>query len=237
MHYVLAAIAGAGHAAVYATGLVAFLLLYFSFAGLGWWLSRRLLPAWGVGSLVDLRPLREHQIAMEIQRSLLSIAVFAGYGWLTTQAYLHGWVDVDWRASWAKIAANVIVLFVWNELHFFLCHRLLHTPWLYRHVHRFHHESVTPTPFSTYSFHCFEAALLGSVMITAMLWHTFSIWALMLLPVMSLLFNTIGHGNYNVFAGTRLRSASAEHASHHRFVSGYYGFYFPVLDRLFGTKL
>jgi len=237
VHSVLAAIAGAGHVAVYATGLAAFLLLYFSLAGLGWWLSRSLLPAWGIGAIVDARPLREHQITTEIRRSFLSIVVFAGYGWLTTQAYLHGWVDVRWTASWAQIAGDVIVLLVWNEIHFFLCHRLLHTRWLYRHVHRIHHESVTPTPFSTYSFHWLEAVLLGSVMITAMTWHTFSIWALMFLPVMSLVFNIIGHGNYNIFAGTSLRSASAEHASHHRVVVGNYGFYFPVLDQLFGTRL
>jgi sterol desaturase/sphingolipid hydroxylase (fatty acid hydroxylase superfamily) len=74
-------------------------------------------------------------------------------------------------------------------------------------------------------------------MITAMMWHAFSIWALLLLPVMSLLFNTIGHGNYNVFAGTMRRSASVEHANHHRRVSGNFGFYLPVLDRLFGTRL
>jgi sterol desaturase/sphingolipid hydroxylase (fatty acid hydroxylase superfamily) len=211
--------------------------MYFSFAGLGWWLSRSLLPGWGVGAIVDARPLREHQIATEIRRSVLSIVIFAGYGWLTTQAYLRGRVDVSWTASWAQIVGDVAVLFVWNELHFFLCHRLLHTRWLYRHVHRIHHESVTPTPFSTFSFHWFEAVLLGSVMITAMAWHTFSIWALLFLPVMSLLFNTIGHGNYNIFAGTRLRSASAEHARHHRLVAGNYGFYFPVLDRVFGTRL
>jgi len=234
---ILTAVAGRGSVAVYVAGLVAFLLLYFSFAGLGWWISRRLLPAWGVGAIVDTRPLRPHQIANEIRWSLLSIAVFAGYGWLTTKVYLHGWVDVAWQASSVRIAADLIILLVWNELHFFICHRLLHTSWLYRHAHRIHHESVTPTPFSTYSFHWLESALLGSVMITAMMWHTFSIWALLLLPVMSLLFNTIGHGNYNVFAGTMRRSASVEHASHHRRVSGNFGFYLPVLDRLFGTRL
>jgi lathosterol oxidase len=231
------AIVGAGDVSVYVAGFVAFLLLYLCFAGLGWWFTRSLLPARGVGAIIDSRPLRDHQIAKEVRRSLLSIAVFAGYGWIATQAYRHGWLDVRWQASWMRMAADVILLLVWNEVHFFVCHRLLHTRWLYRHVHRVHHESVTPTPFSTYSFHWFESALLGSVMITAMIWHTFSIWPLMVLPLISLLFNTIGHANYNVFAGTRRRSASVEHASHHRRVSGNYGFYLPVLDRLFGTGL
>jgi len=232
----LAAIVDRGPAAVYATGLVTFLFLYFSFAGLGWWLTRTLLPAWGIGAVIDSTPLREGQIAKEIRRSLVSIAIFAGYGWLATYAYLHDWVDVAWQVSPTRIGAEILLLFVWNELHFFVCHRLLHTRWLYRHVHRIHHESVTPTPFSTYSFHWLEAALLGSVMITAMLWHTFNIWPLLFLPVMSLMFNTIGHANYDVFAGKR-RSASVEHAGHHRRVSGNYGFYVPLLDRLFGTRI
>src|SRR5262249_45322876 len=156
--------------------------------GLGWWLTRKLLPDWGIGAIIDLGPLRDGQIAKEIRRSLVSIGVFAGYGWLATHAYLHGWVDVAWQGSGTRLRAEILLLFVWNEIHFFICPRLLHTRWLYRHVHRVHHESVTPTPFSTYSFHWLEAVLLGSVMITAMMWHTFSIWPLMFLPVMSLLF-------------------------------------------------
>ena len=80
------------------------------------------------------------------------------------------------------------VLLVWNDIHFYANHRLLHTRWL-RRFHAQHHRSLVTTPFSTYSFHPLEAALLGNVILLPMLLHDFSFAALLSLPVMSLLLN------------------------------------------------
>ncbi len=237
MQRLLVEIASRGPLAVVGTVFVAFLSLYAAFAGLGWWLSRRILPAFKIGAVLDKSPLRKGQIKKEVYRSIRSIAIFAIYGALTVELFRAGIVSVSWDASWTRTSLDILLLFVWNELHFFACHRLLHTRWLYRHVHRIHHESIPPTPFSIFSFHWFEALLLGSVMITAMLLRTFSVWALLALPVFSALFNTIGHWNYNLFAGTNRRSASAEHGKHHERVTGNYGFYLPYLDRMFQTTL
>jgi Delta7-sterol 5-desaturase len=237
MQTLLVDIASHGRWAVFVAAFLSFASLYAVFACGGWWLSRILLPAWKIGAVVDSRPLREGQIAKEMRWSLVSIAIFGGYGVLNVELFRAGLVHVVWEASWLRTAADIGILFLWNEVHFFACHCLLHTRWLYRNVHRIHHESVIPTPFSTYSFHWIESLLLGSVMITVMLLRTFSISALLALPVFSILFNTIGHWNYNVFAETGRRSASVEHSHHHRHVAGNYGFYLPLLDRLFRTLL
>lgn len=215
-----------------------FLLLYFTFAGLGWMLTRHLFPALKIGAAVDLRPLKERQIRSEILHSLVSILIFGAYGALTLEVWRAGWIQVDFRASSTKIASDLALFFVWNEIHFYCIHRLLHTRWLYRHVHRVHHESVVPTPFSIYSFHWFEAILLGSVMILALMAFKPSVEALLGLPLTSLFFNAIGHCNYNVFANhTAIHSAAVQHSDHHRRVAGNYGFYLPLLDRLFQTAL
>ena len=180
---------------------------------------------------MDKRPLRNGQIGWEIRRSLISILVFSVYGLLTFLAWRNGIVRVEFQPSWYKVAGDVAFLVVWNEVHFYCMHRLLHTRWLYRHVHRIHHESVIPTPFSTYSFHWLEAVLLGSVMILPMFFFKFSGAALLALPVMSIALNTIGHCNYNVFAKyPSIHSASLEHSMHHLRVGGNYGFYLPLLD-------
>ena len=223
-------------AVAFALTCVFFAFIYFGFAGAAFWLSGRLLPAWHIGQIVDERPLRDGQIAREIRRSLGSIAVFGLLTVLQVLAYRAGWVRLDWEASSAGIAAQAVILFAWNELHFYGCHALLHRRWLYRHVHRVHHESLVPTPFATYSFHWVEAAMLGSVMLLATLVYPFHPVALGTLPLVSLLLNTIGHWNYDLFAG-RARSACREHSRHHRLVQGNYGFYLPWLDRWFGTAL
>jgi sterol desaturase/sphingolipid hydroxylase (fatty acid hydroxylase superfamily) len=213
-----------------------FVLIYFGYAGVALALTRHALPRLGIGAPVDRRELRPGQIAKEIRRSLVSIGIF---GLLTVgqvAALRAGWISLAWDAKPQAIAIQLVALFLWNEIHFYLCHWLLHTRWLFRHVHRIHHESIVPTPFSTYSFHWVEAAMLGSVLFVATLVYDFHPLALGSLPLLSLLLNTIGHWNYDVFAGRR-RSASVEHSLHHRLVQGNYGFYLPILDRWFSTKL
>jgi sterol desaturase/sphingolipid hydroxylase (fatty acid hydroxylase superfamily) len=215
-----------------------FLLLYFTFACLGWVLTRHAFPALKIGAVVDARPLQDGQIGREIRRSLVSILIFGAYGVLTLEVWRAGLIHVDFHASWWKIGIDLGVFFVWNEIHFYCIHRLLHTRWLYRNVHRVHHESVVPTPFSIYSFHWVEAVLLGSVMILALMAFRPSVQALLGLPLTSLFFNTVGHCNYNIFARHRsIHSAAHQHSQHHLRVAGNYGFYLPVLDRLLHTAL
>jgi sterol desaturase/sphingolipid hydroxylase (fatty acid hydroxylase superfamily) len=216
----------------FAGAVTGFLLLYFGSAITVWFLTRTLLPSLRIGAIVDRRPLRHGQIGREIRRSLVSILIFGVYGLVTFVAWRSGIVRVEFHPSWYKLAGDVALLLGWNEVHFYCMHRLLHTPWLYRHAHRIHHESLIPTPFSTYSFHWLEAVLLGSVMILPMLFYPFSAAALLALPLMSIVLNAVGHCNYNVFANhPAIYSASLTHSAHHQRVAGNYGFYLPFLDR------
>lgn len=223
---------GSGTAAlVFALSVSSFLLLYFGSAITAWFLTRELFPRMHLGAVVDERPLRPGQVRFEIRRSLGSIVIFGVFGLITFLAWRNGIVTVELQSTWYKVVVDLLFLLIWNEMHFYCVHRLLHTRWLYRHVHRIHHESVVPTPFSTYSFHWLEAVLLGSVMILPMFFLKFSAASLLALPVMSIFFNTIGHCNYNVFAKhPSIHSASQEHSLHHLRVAGNYGFYLPFLD-------
>jgi lathosterol oxidase len=228
----LAAAAGfEGGILVFAGALSGFFLLYFGSAITTRFLTRTFFPRMNIGAIVDPRPLRDGQIRFEIRRSLLSILIFGGYGLVTFLAWRSGVVSVAFRPAWYKVIGDVVLLVAWNEVHFYCMHRMLHMRWLYRHVHRIHHESVVPTPFSTYSFHWLEAVLLGSVMILPMLFLSISWQALLALPVISIIFNSIGHCNYNIFAKhPSIHSASQEHTMHHLRVGGNYGFYLPFLD-------
>ena len=56
-----------------------------------------------------------------------------------------------------------LLLSVVEETHFYWSHRMLHAvPFLYRHVHKDHHQSFNPDPLSGLSMHWFESAVYFS---------------------------------------------------------------------------
>jgi len=66
-------------------------------------------------------------------------------------------------ALWAALIG------LWSDAHFYATHRLLHTPWLYRRVHKLHHRSHNTDPLSGLSMHAAEHALYFSALLPAAL--------------------------------------------------------------------
>ena len=213
--------------------------IYLVFGGVTWVVTRHVLPVWGIGRSLDPRPLQAGQVQREWRQSAVSVLIF-GLGMIFPWGLLQlGWARLDPDAGAWQIACEMAALAVWNDVHFWVNHRLLHTRWL-RRFHGAHHRSVVTTPFATYSFHPVEALLLGNVILAPMLVHDFSFWSLASLPVLSLVFNNIGHANYDFFPGVAYShwfAASRRHHLHHACHAGNYGFQFTFMDRLFGTRL
>jgi sterol desaturase/sphingolipid hydroxylase (fatty acid hydroxylase superfamily) len=225
---------------VFAATAGGFLFIYFGVGGLAHLLVTRVFPALGRGRTLAERPLAPGQLGREVRQSLVSIAIFGGYGVLTAVGARAGlWQVVPLRSA-GGVALEIALLVLWNDLHFYAIHRLLHGRWLFQHVHREHHRAIRPTPLSTYAMHPVEALLLGSVMVLVQPFHAFSLPTLLLFPLVSLAMNNLGHMNYDLVPDSGLwhpLAASRRHERHHRQVTGNYGFLLPVLDRWFGTQL
>ncbi|QSX77161.1 sterol desaturase family protein [Agrilutibacter solisilvae] len=226
-------------AQVVALGVAYFGLLYFVTGGVTWLLTRRVLPALGWGRLLDPRALAPGQVRREMSESVVSVLIF-GVGLLLPWALLQvGWAQLAAQASPMRVAIEIAVLFLWNELHFYVNHRMLHAP-LLRRFHGDHHRSQVATPWSTYALHPVEALLLGSVPIVPMLLHDFTFPALVCLPVFSIMLNNLGHSNYE-FSRTPSAhgwlGASRRHHLHHACYNGNYGFLLEVFDRWAGSVL
>jgi len=225
-------------------GLAFFGAIYLLFGSAVWLLTRHILPALKIGRVLDPRPVTPAQLRREWALSAISITIF-GAGLLLPWGVLQlGWARLYPGASLGvdvviRIALEIAALMVWNDIHFWLNHRLLHTRWLKR-FHLAHHRSIVTTPFATYAFHPVEAAMLGSVMVPPMLVHDFSFWSLLALPLFSLWVNSVGHSNYDFFPRlpyTHWLAGSRQHHLHHACFHGNYGFQFGFIDKLFGTQL
>lgn len=208
-----------------------FLLIYCTFAGLAWTLARL------VGRPLETRAVDDRQVCTEVLNSLRSIVLF-GTGILVPWSMIQiGLTTVDDEAGIVRILAECLVLVLWNDLHFYAMHRLLHEKLKKSHVA--HHRSIAATPFASYSMSATEALLLGSVMPLAMLAHAFSVEALLFLPVWSIFINTLSHSNCDLFprAGEHsLLGFIRHHQMHHSRYHGNYSFFFGHLDQWLGTS-
>jgi Delta7-sterol 5-desaturase len=207
-----------------------FLIIYLLAAGLVYWLAKC------INRPIETKPVAAAQIRTELLQSLRSILLF-GIGMIVPWLMLHYKIcQVKLESSAVSILLEFIVLVLWNDVHFYAVHRLLHSK--LKSAHLTHHKSVTATPFTAYSMSIIEALLLGSVMPLAMLVHDFSLLALVLLPIWSICINALAHSNCNLFANASehsLLSLVRHHQSHHSRYSGNFSFLFTQLDRWFGT--
>ena len=129
---------------------------------------------------------------------------------------------------------GVTLLTLWNEVYFFIIHRLMHIPFMMRRFHHIHHRSVTPSVYSVYSFHWFEAFLLGNVPLTLAPFIPFSALTLFLYPLASILINFAGHCNHRFGNGNGISwlTFGTTHNTHHAEGVKKYGFATFLLDSI-----
>ena len=85
------------------------------------------------------------------------VPIWTAYEVLILWCYANGW------GPWTTFMDNPVWLIIfallmpiYHEVHFYLNHRLLHVPALYKRFHRIHHKSVNPSPWSSLSMHPVE---------------------------------------------------------------------------------
>jgi sterol desaturase/sphingolipid hydroxylase (fatty acid hydroxylase superfamily) len=152
-------------AGLYVAHVLGFALRYFAIAGGLYGLffvvgARRWRRA-----RVQEAPLPAGDVAHDVRWSLLSSAT-TGLSMLLT-AYLvhagHTRVYLDPLAhGWAYLGGSAVLCLVGYDSWLYWQHRLLHTRWLFTHVHGCHHYVTNPSPFSAFSQHPIET-LMGNL--------------------------------------------------------------------------
>jgi sterol desaturase/sphingolipid hydroxylase (fatty acid hydroxylase superfamily) len=140
----------------------------------------------------------------------------------------------------AYLAAMVLAHDTW----FYWTHRAMHTKPLYKHFHRFHHRTVTPTAWTAYAFAMPEAAMMFLFMpIFFALVPTPTPVVFTFLAIM-ILRNAMGHAGLELHPRgwatqpvLRWITTTTHHDMHHGSSFNHnYGFYFTWWDKLMGTE-
>src|SRR5690606_33031557 len=110
-------------------------------------------------------------------------------------------------------------------------------------LHRRHHKSHNPSPFTAYSFDLGEAVIQGSFIPLWMLIVPTPWWVTGLFMLHQIVRNTLGHSGYELFPARRdgrplfdFLTTTTHHDLHHAQAGWNYGLYFTWWDRLMSTE-
>ena len=220
---------------------------YFTIVGLLFlvlwrWGARRF-----VGARIQARKRVDgRQLAFEVRHTLGVLLIGTGIAVAISLLYAGGHTRLTTDAAsigWPTITATFVALVVLNDAWFYLWHRLLHHPRLFRHLHAVHHRSVDVNPFSSYSLHWVEGLILGGWILPVVLLVPIYLPMLGVLQGIGLANNVMSHLGHEFLPRWLLRvpflrwiNTSTFHNLHHTSQKGNYGLMFRFWDRLLGTE-
>ncbi len=129
-----------------------------------------------------------------------------------------------------------------EDFSFYWLHRALHTPFLYKHVHKMHHTFKQPNGWAVAYAHYLEyifvnatGVFLGPILLKS---HVITMWIWI---VVRLLEGVDGHSGYDFwfspFRYFPFRPGANVHDYHHSHNIGNYGSFFTFWDKLCGTDM
>jgi sterol desaturase/sphingolipid hydroxylase (fatty acid hydroxylase superfamily) len=204
-----------------------------------------------LGGLLRSRKIRAEtpparQLVVELLMSLRSITIFSTVGLSIFLLERAGWLAgpqlaATWGPAW--FWASLALMVLGHDAYFYWAHRLMHDPRLFRWLHRRHHRSMNPSPFTAYSFDLGEAAIMA---IYVPLWLLLvpTPWPVVGLFMLHQIFrNTMAHSGYELMPADRRGrplfdwlTTTVHHDLHHAQAGYNFGFYFTFWDRLMGTE-
>lgn len=147
----------------------------------------------------------------------------------------------DYSLWWFFLSLPVCLII--HDTYFYWMHRLMHSKVLFNRVHLLHHKSNNPSPWTSYSFHFFEAWIEGGVLLAIVLLIPVNVMMIEMFVLTAFMINVYGHLGYEVapkwFRRTWLFevfNSSVHHNLHHHKFKGNYGLYFRIWDRLLHTE-
>jgi sterol desaturase/sphingolipid hydroxylase (fatty acid hydroxylase superfamily) len=153
-------------------------------------------------------------------------------------AYANGYVPwVSFAEHPYYLVALALLIPIIHETHFYLIHRLIHVPFLYKHVHSVHHNSVNPSPFSSLSMHPVELLLYLGMAFWHLIIPSNPILALYQLhrAGFGAIPGHIGFDKIEVGQETGVATHAYIHYLHHKYFEVNYGDGLVPFDKWFGT--
>ncbi len=214
--------------------------MYFGIAGafeLIYYRARRERAAeWKCQPRRFLSPkLSRHQLVLGTA-NMLAASIASGF----FTAYLAGGgksaVYFDLRTHGALYAlAGTVLYFLLTDAGLYWAHRTFHRPFLFRHIHRWHHRYTAPTAFTAMAMHPLELATYQSVMLLPLFVLPMHVGGLIFVLVYQNYVAMVDHSGIDLHSWIPWQPPTRFHDDHHVHFHVNYGQNMGLWDRIFGT--
>lgn len=184
----------------------------------------------------------QKQIRREILWAFVSTLVFVVLAcigwWLYQQGLTRVYEETSRYPLWYLIISPVLLLVLYETYYYWL-HRWMHSPKVFRIVHRIHHESMRPTVFTSFAFHPLEAFLqlvFFPIIILLIPFHYITLFTVFTIMSVSAVVN---HSGVEIFRNRFLLKhviSATHHDVHHRHFNHNFGLYFTWWDKWMKTE-
>ena len=220
-------------------------LRYFILAGGGY----LIFYIWKQNSFSSLKIQKklpsDNVIIKEIFHSIITLMIYCITSWTIFTLKKSGLTKIYLEIhqfTYSYFILSVIIMVVLHDTYFYWTHRFMHSPAIFKIVHKTHHLSDNPTPWAAFSFHPLEAILsvgIIPIIVFSIPCHPFALFSF--LTFMTIM-NVMGHLGYEIFPKGFINSSigkwqntSTNHNIHHQESKYNFGLYFTFWDRIMGT--
>ncbi len=230
-----------------AIGSFLFQLSFYLILGVGgFWLAHRSRVPFFVRRRMPHQVAGREQIVREVKLSFITMVIISVVGVIFMMMMEQGWIKICFDLSCGGplyAIAMVAVLVVAHDAYFYWTHRMLHTPWLFKHFHIDHHRSLFPTPLAILAHHPVDSILSVGFVYVIVFFVPIPLVSIIGFQIIMYCFNLLGHLNLELLPERFLYSrwfkvlnTSTHHQLHHQTTQYNHGFYFSFWDRWFGTE-
>ncbi len=156
--------------------------------------------------------------------------------------YTQLYTDIHQYPLWYIPLSILGSLFI-HETYYYWLHRWLHLPSVYRLIHKTHHDSISTSVWTSFSFHPIESLLQAIIIPVIVLLIPLHIFVLIFLLVLMTLSAIINHAGVEIFPSGanhhwfwRHLIGATHHDQHHRKFVYNYGLYFTFWDKIMKTE-
>jgi sterol desaturase/sphingolipid hydroxylase (fatty acid hydroxylase superfamily) len=177
---------------------------------------------------------------------VISSAIFAFFGavtyWLWLKGFTATYLNPEKFGYWYLPVSLVIVLLL-HETYYYWIHRAMHIPKIYKVVHKVHHNSLSSTPWTAFSFHPWESILEALILPILLLIIPLNIYVLLFYLIFMTFSSFVNHLDIEIYPEFFRKSAfgklwidATHHHYHHKEFNTNYGLYFTFWDKLMHTE-